>query len=60
MPTSKKLSFNRPAQVGKTETNLSCLGYCIDQHPGPALVLPRDEDASKPKSAHTTYGSPPL
>lgn len=45
-PFVDEITLMFSTQVGKTETMLNCLGYAIDQNPGPALfVLPRKEDA---------------
>ncbi len=50
-PKVEKITFVSSTQIGKTETFLNCIGYTIDQDPGPALVvIGRQEDAK-------TFGS---
>jgi phage terminase large subunit GpA-like protein len=44
-PDVERICFMASTQVGKTEWLLNCIGYAIDQDPGPTmLVMPRDED----------------
>ena len=44
-PMVEQITMCSSTQVGKTETLLNCLGYAIDQDPGPILmVMPREED----------------
>lgn len=35
------------AQVGKTEAMYNCLGFAIDRHPGPAMVIMPDQEMTK-------------
>jgi len=45
-PTVEEITLMAASQLGKTEACLNCLGYAIDQDPGPALfVMPREDDA---------------
>lgn len=45
-PTIEKIILNTSTQIAKTECILNCLGYTIDQDPGPTLlVLPTESDA---------------
>ena len=42
----EQITIMASTQVAKTEAQLNCLGYALDQTPGPCLfVLPREEDA---------------
>lgn len=43
-PLVERITFVACTQVGKTEALINCLGYAIDQNPGPALwVLPKSD-----------------
>lgn len=45
-PLVEKIILKTSTQVGKTETIINCLGYTIDQDPGPTLiVMPTEPDA---------------
>ena len=45
-PEIQDITVMASTQVGKTEGMYNCIGYLIDQDPGPALlVMPRDTDA---------------
>lgn len=43
----EEIVFAAAAQIGKTEFQLNCLGYLIDQDPGPTLLVYPDEDTAK-------------
>ena len=38
-PYTEEIVFVKPTQVGGTESLMNMLGYCIDNDPGPALVV---------------------
>jgi phage terminase large subunit GpA-like protein len=45
-PDVEEITLMMSAQVGKTESELNFIGYCIDQDPGPLLyVSTRADDA---------------
>lgn len=47
-PDVSRICFLKPTQIGGTQAQLNCLGYSIDQDPGPTLyVLPKEEIAKE-------------
>lgn len=45
-PLVEEITIEASTQVGKTESLFNMLGYCIDEDPGPAMVVfPREPDA---------------
>lgn len=63
-PDVTKIVFLKSTQIGGSQMQLNCLGYAIDQDPGPTLyVLPKEEiarDFADERIARQIEGSPDL
>lgn len=47
LPWVQKVAVCAAAQVGKTEAMYNCLGFAIDRHPGPAMVIMPDQEMTR-------------